>query len=81
MKNIFLALLLSLLLGACTSDNDAHRALEGAGFTEIETQGYSIWGCSDKETFRTKFKARNPQGTVVTGVVCSDWLKAATIRF
>jgi hypothetical protein len=70
-----------VLLCACSSSNDAHKALSAMGFTEIQTTGYRFFGCSDDDTFKTGFQAKNPQGQVVTGVVCSDWFKGSTVRF
>jgi outer membrane biogenesis lipoprotein LolB len=76
-----LALLAALLLAGCTDPKTATQALENAGFTEIQTGGHSWYTCSDSDTFATKFTAKNPNGKVVSGTVCSGWLKGATIRF
>lgn len=71
----------ALVLSACTDASTARRAVEAVGLTEVRTTGYRFWGCSQDETFRTGFEARNAQGRAVTGVVCSDWFKGATVRF
>lgn len=76
-----LAVLSVSLLAACSSHNDAKRALTAAGYTEIQTHGHSFFGCSKEDTFATKFTAKNPKGEKIEGVVCSSWLKGATIRF
>lgn len=81
MKKILIALAVVATLTACSSRKDAESALTSAGFTKIETQGYSFFGCGDDDTFKTKFTAQNPQGKQVSGVVCSGWFKGGTIRF
>lgn len=68
-------------LAACDDPKTARHALEAMGFTHIETHGYAMFGCSKSDDFATKFVAVNPQGRTVTGVVCSGWLKGATVRF
>lgn len=70
-----------LLLAACTDPETAKRAAENVGLTNVQAGGYSLFGCSDNDTFRTKFSATNAQGRAVSGVVCSGWLKSATVRF
>ena len=80
MKKILIALAV-VALSACSSQNDATNALSSAGFTQIETHGYSFFGCGEDDTFKTKFTATNPQGKRVSGVVCSSWFKGGTIRF
>ena len=71
---------LSIGLLGCSSHNDAVRALKGAGYTDIQTDGYRFFGCGEDDTFKTGFIATGPTGQRVTGVVCSGWLKGATIR-
>jgi len=74
-------LALTILLCACTNDNDAKRALMGMGFTDINTTGYQVFGCSEDDHFHTGFTAKNPNGQQVSGVVCSGFFKAGTVRF
>lgn len=81
MKKILIALAVIATLTACSSQKDAESALNSAGFTKIETHGYSVFGCGDDDTFKTKFTAINPAGKQVSGVVCSGWFKGGTIRF
>lgn len=81
MNKFFASIILMLSLSACSSSNDAHRALESAGFTEISITGYRFTGCGEDDDFTTGFTARNPQGKYVSGVVCSGWFKGGTIRF
>lgn len=80
MRKMILVLALAIGLTGCSSDNDARRALEGAGYTNIQTTGYSFFGCGKEDSFRTGFTAVGPSGVAVSGVVCSGWFKGATIR-
>lgn len=80
MKKV-LAIGLLLTLGACSDAPTAVRAVENSGMTEARTTGYRFFGCDEKDTFHTGFVARNTKGQEVTGVVCSGWLKGATVRF
>lgn len=75
-----LSLFVSVLLFGCSSSNDANKALKAMGFTNIQTTGYSIFGCSDDDTFHTGFTAIDLKGNTVSGVVCSGWVKGATVR-
>lgn len=80
MKKLLLAL--PLLLTACGADpRGAAEALDNAGFTDIQTGGYSVFACGKGDTYHTAFTAKNPRGKTVTGTVCSGWFKGATIRF
>ncbi len=80
MKRLILLMLLSL--SSCTNSNDGYKALTSMGFTEIEFTGYSFWGCSEDDFYHTGFRAKNPQGMIVTGTVCSGFLfKKSTVRF
>jgi hypothetical protein len=78
------AALVALLLiapRACTSPDETVRQLSQMGYTEIKTTGYDFFACSDDDSFSTGFEATSPNGTRVTGVYCSGWMKAGTIRF
>jgi hypothetical protein len=68
-------------LSGCTDAEDAKRALEGMGYSDIEIKGYAWTGCGGEDNFRTAFKAVGPTGKAVTGVGCSGWWKGTTIRF
>ena len=81
MKKILILALLCLSTTACYSTADAEKALTAAGFTDIKVRGPAPFSCSDNDTFKTAFTARNPKGEVVSGAVCSGWLKGSTIRF
>jgi hypothetical protein len=81
MKQILFGVLLVAGLVGCYSGNDARKAVEAQGFTNVETHGHAFTGCGDDDTFATKFDAISPTGKPVSGVVCSGWLKGATVRF
>ena len=72
-----IVLVVSLCAG-CTSDADARRVLEAAGYSEITLNGYGWFACSDDDTFHTAFTAKGPTGVWVAGVVCSGWAKGST---
>lgn len=80
-KTILLILALTLLTG-CTSERDARRALEAHGYSNIEITGWKPFSCSEDDFYSTGFRATNPNGREVTGVVCSGlFFKNATVRF
>lgn len=74
-----LILVLALLAG-CTNSQQASRALEGAGYTSIHMDGFAWFGCGQDDMYTDAFHARGPTGQLVSGVVCSGWLKGSTIR-
>jgi hypothetical protein len=81
MKRIALILASVAMLAACTDETAARKALEASGFSDIKLTGYSYFGCDKHDTFSTGFEARGPKGQFTEGVVCSGWMKGATIRF
>lgn len=79
-KLTFLVAFVSLL--GCTDETNTRRTLENAGYSDVETTGYSPFECGEGDTFHTGFKAKNPAGKVVEGTVCCGmWTKGCTIRF
>ena len=79
MKLIAMALC-SIVLAGCTQELSSRRALEGAGYTNINMTGFRVWGCDEKDIFHDGFEAVGPTGRRVTGVVCAGWFKGSTIR-
>jgi len=73
-------IILALILSGCTKPDAARQALESNGFTNIQLDGYSIFGCGKDDYFSDKFTATGANGKQVTGVVCSGWFKGSTIR-
>jgi len=79
-----IALMAMMVVGltACSNSDDAVRALDGAGYTAVETHGWSAFACSRDDFFSTKFTATNPNGKRVSGAVCSGlFFKNAKITF
>ena len=77
-----LGTILAILLTSCSNSNDARIALYAMGFTDIRTNGYSWFSCSDSDFYSTGFVAINPQGKEVRGAVCSGFFwKNSTVRF
>ena len=81
MKTKLAIITAAMILVACTDSDEAVNVLEGMGFTDVETTGYRYFGCSEDDTFHTGFTATSPSGKEVSGVVCGDWFKGATVRF
>lgn len=75
-----LAVLVLLAVVGCTNEDHATRALRGAGYTDVAFTGYRLFMCSEDDMFATGFQAIGPTGQRVAGVVCSGFLKGATIR-
>lgn len=71
----------TILLAGCTAPDKTVSLLESSGYTNIETTGYRVFGCSEDDFFHTGFVAKGSNGRKVTGVVCSGLLKGSTIRF
>ncbi len=70
----------AIILSACSDAPTATKALESAGYTEVNVTGFKFFGCSEDDTFHTGFIAKGVNGKQVTGVVCSGFLKGSTIR-
>lgn len=66
---------------ACTSEDSSKDVLERAGYRDVEVGGYGWFACSTDDKYATKFRAKNPQGQVVEGVVCCGLWKSCTVRF
>lgn len=82
MKRILLGLSVAILAGCTSSDGAtrATRALDSAGYSQIQITGFRFFGCGEDDNFRTGFAAVGPTGKPVTGVVCGGFLKGSTIR-
>lgn len=75
-----LALAATLALAACDDPEGARRAAAVHGLTDVQTTGYAWFGCDEKDSLHTGFVARGADGSCVEGVVCSGWMKGATLR-
>jgi len=81
---IMLMILLFVLLHliACSDSSGTKRILEQQGYTNVETTGYSFFGCDKSDHVRTRFIAASPNGKTIEGTVCNGFLfKNYTIRF
>jgi hypothetical protein len=61
----------------------ATRILTEQNFSEITIKPWGIqnvFGCSQDDIFRTRFRAKNMSGKTVNGVVCSGFFKGSTVR-
>lgn len=80
MKKLFIIVAIAAALSGCTNTSNAKRALEGAGYTNIQMNGYAFFGCDEKDAFHDAFTAEGVNGKPIEGVVCSGWFKGSTIR-
>lgn len=71
----------SMIVMACTNPKDAVNALNEAGFTNVQVGGYDWFACSDYDLYSTNFNAIDPEGSPVSGTVCSGFLKGTAIKF
>lgn len=76
-----IATLFGVLLSGCTDEDRSRQALENSGYTDIQLKGYGWFECGDDDRFHTEFRAKNPAGKMVEGVVCCGYWKGCTIRF
>lgn len=79
MKRLTILVVLAALT-ACSDNDGARKALEGAGYSDIKIDGYSFTGCGQNDWTSTEFHAKGPTGKPVEGVVCGGWPKGSTIR-
>ncbi len=75
---VFLCVLLSR---DCQDREGADRALKAAGFTDIKLGGYEWLACGGSDALNNTFKATNPRGQRVSGVVCCGLWKRCTVRY
>lgn len=76
------ALISLFVVSGCTNPDDSIRLLKNQGMTNIEITGYNLLACSDDDVYHTGFEATTPNGTQVSGTVCSGlFFKGSTIRF
>ena len=80
MRKLLIILAIIGLFG-CTSPSRTVNTLQQAGYTEIQTTGYSFFSCGEDDAFSTGFTATNPRGDRVSGTVCCGLVKSCTIRY
>lgn len=80
-KLFFCACAFMLIFSSCTNEKAARKTLLDSGFHPIEVGGYGMFDGSQDDVFKTRFKAYSPDSSrIVTGCVCSGWIKGSTIR-
>ncbi len=68
--------------GACDRPTKSVEALENQGFTDIVLEGHRFFGCGKGEGSSMAFKAKNPNGKEVHGLVCCGVVgKGCTVRW
>ncbi len=80
MRNILAIAVLLSVLCACSDQDGAIRALEDAGYKEIQVGGAVPLRCGKGDSYSTAFRAKGATGRQVDGVVCAGMLKGSTIR-
>lgn len=76
------AIIASLFMAGCTDETGSRKALNNAGFTDIQITGFEPFVCGKDDTYATGFTATNPVGRRVSGTVCCGvWDKGCTIRW
>lgn len=72
----------ALFAGCFTGDDEARRAAEAAGMSDVRLDGTAWFACnSDQDKTGLRFTATNPRGQRVSGVVCCGILKGCTVRW
>lgn len=70
------------IMTSCSDAGKTVKTLKAQGFSDIETTGYYWFGCGKDDFYSTGFKAKNPKGKNVEGVVCCGmFMKGCTTRF
>jgi len=75
-----IAVLVLVFPHGCIQPDKTRRVLSQQGYTDIEITGWRPFTADKNDTFSTGFKAKSPNGSVVTGAVTSGWLKGSTVR-
>lgn len=81
MERLLLAALAVVALAGCSQPEHAVKTLEAQGYTDVRTDGFAWFACSEDDTWQTKFYAKSSNGTPISGAVCTGlFLKGSTIR-
>lgn len=83
---LFMVLIFGLIIGSCVAapsflKDDAQRAVENAGNTDVKMGSRAWFGCSDSDAAGFHFTAKNSQGKDVSGISCCGWWKGCTVRY
>jgi len=78
---LFITTLSILAMTGCTDESTTQRILTQSGYTNVEITGWRPFAKSKDDFYSTGFKAKAPNGQVVTGTVTGGLIfKANTIR-
>lgn len=80
MKKILFVLVLSSFVTGCYDPGKAKDVLVKSGYSDISIDGYGWFSCGKDDWYSTAFVAKSPNGSEVTGSVCSGFFKGNTIR-
>lgn len=80
-KSVIVVAAMVALSGCGVNPQNASRALEAQGLTQVQIGGWSMFGCGQDDTFKSSFTAIGANGQKVKGTVCSGWLKGVTVRY
>ena len=80
MKRLLILGAVLALAGCEVSPTDANRALDANGLKDVNLTGYALWGCDEKDTYKTGFTATTASDAHIRGVVCASIFKGATVR-
>ncbi len=81
MKTLLKTILAAALICSCTQNDKTIEVLQNAGYTSIEVTGYRPLMAGRDDTYSTGFRAKAPNGRIVTGAVTGGPFKGQTIRF
>jgi hypothetical protein len=80
MKKLIISLAFIALTACGVSGDDFARIMRQEGISNFRNEGYAVFGCSDSDTFKTRFSGTK-NGQPIKGVVCGGWLKGYTVRY
>lgn len=78
--SVFLIAVIVVILTFGKDKEGARKILEDNNYTNIQTTGYSFFGCNKEDFFKTGFKATTPNGKSVEGTVCKGLFSGSYIR-
>lgn len=76
---LVVAVIFLMMLPKWNHGDEARRALEAAGYTDVTLQGFVFLPCGE-DLFGMGFEATGPTGKPAKGAVCKGIFKGATVR-
>jgi opacity protein-like surface antigen len=71
----------SLLAGCGVDPDNARRALEAQGITNVQIGGHAFFGCDKNDQFASNFTGVGVNGKPISGVLCGGIFKGITVRY